>query len=127
MAGGIDPWGSGSVKDYAKLEKEFGIEDFARITPKLEDPMLLMRRGVVFGHRDFGRIAEAMKKREKFVMLTGLMPSGKFHLGHRMVADEIIYLQQHGAKVYLLVADIEAYNMRGKSLEELRKLSLIHI
>ena len=120
----IDPWGSEAVKDYDKLEKEFGIEDFKRLIPKIKDPMLTMRRGIVFGHRDFGRIINAINRKQKFVMLTGLMPSGKFHIGHKMVADEIIYLQQHGAITYLIVADIEAYNMRGQRLEELRKTAI---
>jgi len=120
----IDPWGSGSVKDYGKLIKQFGIEDFKPLLPKIKDPMLTMRRGIVFGHRDFGRIMDAIGKRQKFVMLTGLMPSGKFHLGHKMVAEEIIYLQQKGARTYLLVADIEAYNMRSQKLEELRKTAI---
>jgi tryptophanyl-tRNA synthetase len=83
-----------------------------------------MRRSVIFGQRDFGRVADAMSRKEKFVMLTGLMPSGKFHLGHKMVADEIVYLQEHGATTYLIVADIEAYNMRGRSLEELRSTAV---
>jgi tryptophanyl-tRNA synthetase len=120
----INPWGSESVKDYDRLLKQFGIEDFKKLLPKIKEPMLTMKRGVVFGHRDFGRIIDAMKKKQKFVMLTGLMPSGKFHLGHKMVADEIIYLQKHGSKTYLLVADIEAYNMRGQKLEELRKTAI---
>jgi tryptophanyl-tRNA synthetase len=120
----IDPWGSDSVKDYGKLIKQFGIEDFSKLLPKIREPMLTMRRGIVFGHRDFGKVVDAMKNRKKFVMLTGLMPSGKFHLGHKMVADEIIYLQQHGSTTYLLVADIEAYNMRGQKLEELRKTAI---
>jgi len=120
----INPWGSESVKDYDKLLKQFGIEDFKQLMPKIKDPMLTMKRGIIFGHRDFGRIVDAIQKRRKFVMLTGLMPSGKFHLGHKMVADEIIYLQQKGARTYLLVADIEAYNMRGQKLEELRKTAI---
>lgn len=124
MQNRIDPWGSEAVKDYDKLEKEFGIEDFKKLLPKIKDPMLTMRRGIVFGHRDFGRIINAINKKQKFVMLTGLMPSGKFHLGHKMVADEVIYLQQHGAITYLIVADIEAYNMRSQRLEELRKIAI---
>ena len=120
----IDPWSSQDVKDYGKLRDEFGIEPFAPLLRKIKNPSLLMKRGVVFGHRDFGRIIDAIDKNNKFVMLTGLMPSGKFHLGHKMVADEIIYLQEHGARTYLLVADIEAHNMRDKSLEELREIAI---
>jgi tryptophanyl-tRNA synthetase len=120
----IDPWGSFQIKDYSKLIKEFGIEGFRPLLSKLPDPLVSMRRGVVFGHRGFGLVAEAIERRKKFVMLTGLMPSGKFHIGHKMVAEEIIYLQKHGARTYICVADIEAYNMRNQRLEELRKVAI---
>jgi tryptophanyl-tRNA synthetase len=120
----IDPWEQGAVKDYGRLMKEFGIEPFSSVLSKVSQPSLYMRRGVIFGHRDFSRIADCMKQKKPFVMLTGLMPSGKFHLGHKMVADEFIYLQERGAKVYICVADIEAYNMRDKGLKELRKTAI---
>jgi tryptophanyl-tRNA synthetase len=90
----------------------------------MPEPDIYMRRGMMFGHRDLGRIADCISKNKPFVMMTGLMPSGKFHLGHKMLADEMVYFQQHGAKVYLCVADIEAYNTRGVSLEEGRKTAV---
>jgi len=120
----IDPWSQNGVNDYGRLMRDFGIEPFGPLLKRIPDPSLYMRRGVIFGHRDFGRVAERIRKKKPFIMLTGLMPSGKFHLGHKMVADEFIYLQKHGAKTYICVADIEAYNMRGQSLEELRKTAI---
>ncbi len=118
----IDPWKNFEVKDYDKICAEFGIEKFP--FKDMKNAPVFMRRGLVFGSRDFSRILNCMKKKEKFVMLTGLMPSGKFHIGHKMVADQIIYYQNIGADIYLLVADIEAYNMRDKSLEELKKIAI---
>jgi len=120
----IDPWSQAGIKDYDRLIKDFGIEPFRPLLNRIPDPHLYMRRGVIFGHRNFGKIADCIRKKKPFVMLTGLMPSGKFHLGHKMVADEFIYLQQKGAKTYIVVADIEAYNMRGQTLEELRKTAI---
>ena len=121
----IDPWDSGiEVKDYSRLLMEFGMQDFRQLAGRVKNPLPVMRRGVVFGHRDFDRIINAISRKEKFVLMTGLMPSGKFHIGHKMVADEIVYMQKHGARVYLCVADIEAYNMRSGSLEELRKTAI---
>jgi len=118
----IDPWKNFDVKDYDGICKQFGIEKFPY--REMKDSPTFMRRGLVFGSRDFSRVLSCIKKKEKFVMLTGLMPSGKFHIGHKMVADQIIYYQNMGADIYLLVADIEAYNMRDKSLEELRKIAV---
>ena len=57
-------------------------------------------------------------------MMTGLMPSGRFHFGHKMVADQIIFYQKLGAKIYLTVADIEAYNSRNSNFDELRKTAI---
>ncbi len=121
----LDPWASGiRIEDYNKVIKEFGIGHFSDMLKRISEPNLYMKRGIIYGHRDFKQIADAIRKKEKYVMMTGLMPSGKMHFGHKMVADEIIWFQNHGAKVYVAVADIEAYLMRGSSLEELRKVAI---
>ena len=120
----IDPWGSQAFGDYDKLLKEFGIKTFRSILGRIPDPHMLMRRGVIFGHRDFERIADCMKNRKEFVMMTGLMPSGRFHIGHKMIADQIIYYQGLGAKIFLCVADVEAYNMRNIPMEKLRRTAV---
>ena len=120
----LDPWSSESVRDYDKLVTDFGMERFRPLLKKMPAPHLFMKRGIIFGHRDFGRILDAVKKKNKFVMLTGLMPSGKFHLGHMMVAEQIIYYQKLGATVFVCAADIEAFNMRGITLEKGRKAAI---
>jgi len=121
----INPWGSGDVKDYEKLSQEFGIQPFAPLLKRMKEPHLLMRRGIVFGHRDFDKILDAVARKEGYAMMTGLMPSGKFHLGHKVLAEQIIYHQQTlGAKIFLCVADIEAYNMRIDNMEELRRIAI---
>jgi len=84
----------------------------------------LFRRGIVYAHRDFERIAGAIATKKKFVMMTGLMPSGRFHFGHKLVADQIIFYQKLGAKIYLAVADIEAYNSRLPNIEQLRQIAI---
>jgi len=124
MAKRIDPWGSQAFRDYEKLLKDFGIKPFKPLLKRIPNPNLFMRRGVIFGHRDFGRIAGCIKKKKEFVMMTGLMPSGKFHIGHKMLAEQIIYYQKLGAKIYLCVADIEAYNIRKTSMDELMRTAI---
>ncbi|MEK6835792.1 MAG: tryptophan--tRNA ligase, partial [Nanoarchaeota archaeon] len=90
----IDPWGSIDIKDYGKLSKEFGIKPFKEILFRIKKPSLYMRRNIIYGHKDFWIILDAINKKQKFAMLTGLMPSGKFHLGHKVIADQIIYYQR---------------------------------
>jgi tryptophanyl-tRNA synthetase len=53
--------------------------------------------------------------------MTGLMPSGKFHIGHKMVADEIIWLQELGAQTFICAADVESYLMRDIGFEQAKK------
>lgn len=120
----IDPWKSQDIKDYGKLIEQFGIKDFRKILKRIPDPHLLMRREIVFGHRDFERILDAYRKKKPFAMMTGLMPSGKFHLGHKALAEQFIFYQNLGAELFIAVADIEAYNMRKQSLEEMRKIAI---
>jgi tryptophanyl-tRNA synthetase len=120
----IDPWGSQAFRDYGKLLEDFGIKPFRPLLKKIPRPHLLMRRNAIFGHRDFERIADCMKKGKEFAMMTGLMPSGKFHIGHKVIADQITYYQGLGAMIFLCVADLEAYNMRKSSMEELRRIAI---
>jgi len=120
----IDPWASLEVKDYGEAMKEFGIESISDLYKKLPIKHHYFSRGIVFGHKDFGRIVEAVNQRKPFVMMTGLMPSGKFHLGHKVVADMIIYLQKLGAECYVAVADIEATLTRNIPREEAKRIAI---
>ena len=120
----LDPWGQVNIKDYNKLCKEFGINHFSSILKDVPKPSLYMRRGIIFGHKDFNKILEAIKEKKDFVMITGLMPSGTFHLGHKIVADQMIYYQELGAECYITAADIEAYLTRDVSLEKAREIAI---
>ena len=51
----IDPWASTSV-DYDKLVNQFGIQKISDMISEIKDPQRLMKRGVVFGHREFDEI-----------------------------------------------------------------------
>jgi len=66
----------------------------------------------------------AIEQDQDFAMMTGLMPSGDFHFGHKMVADQIVYWQDIGADVFVAVADIEAYATRDMDLEEAREIAV---
>jgi tryptophanyl-tRNA synthetase len=121
----IDPWSSTTYQDYARLRDEFGIEEFSEdLWRDLPHPHRLLRRGVVFGHRGFELIHDAILTQKPWAILTGLMPSGRMHLGHKMVIDEVIYYQSLGADIFIAVADIEAYATRGFSLEETKELAV---
>ena len=111
----LDPWGSSAVDDYRKLFEEFGIESFDDVIGEVPAPHYLMRRGVIFGHRDYRAVARAMRNDEPFAALSGFMPTGDPHIGHKLVFDELIWHQQQGGDVYGLIADLEAHAARGLS------------
>ena len=76
--------------DYEKLIKEFGIKPMPKL-PSIFQGNVLFRRKVIFAHRDFERILDCINKKKKVVMMTGLMPTGKFHLGHMLLAQQFIF------------------------------------
>lgn len=119
----INPWEVSGKIDYGRLIKDFGIKKMPDL-PKQFNVNVLFRRGVVFAHRDFEKILDCIKNKKNFVMMTGLMPTGKFHFGHMLLAQQMIFYQKLGAKLYICVADIEAYNSRNQSLEESRKIAI---
>ncbi|MDY6817513.1 MAG: tryptophan--tRNA ligase [Halobacteriales archaeon] len=115
----LDPWGSAKIDDYGNLFRDFGIEEFDDVLPDVPNPHYLMRRGIIFGHRDYNRVAEALRNDESAAVLSGFMPTGDPHIGHKMVFDEIIWHQQQGADAYGLIADLEAHSARGLSWAEI--------
>jgi len=120
----IDPWASSQSTDYQRLRDEFGIEAFD--PDVMPEPSPLMQRGVIFGHRGFDSVARAIRMADPWGVLTGLMPSGPMHLGHKLVMDQVTYYQRLGADVTITVADIEAWATRGMSLEKAREIAYEH-
>ncbi|MGB7787671.1 tryptophan--tRNA ligase [Methanoregula sp.] len=114
----INPWSSTPSLDIAKTFAEFGIDPIAPVIPELPEVPYFMRRGIVVGHRDYGQIAQAIKHKTPFHILTGFMPSGHPHLGHLMVMKEVVWHVQQGGNGYITIADREAYAVRGLSWEK---------
>jgi len=116
----IDPWGSFLVKDYEKLIGQYGLEPFTdELLAKIPNPNKLMRRKVVFAHTDLNRVVDAINQKKEFYALTGIMPTlEKIHLGTKLVIENMRYFQDHGARTFVLVADLESAATRGVSLEE---------
>ena len=120
--GNIDPWSSEQSTDYDRMIEQFGL------TPmnlgSMPNPGMLHRRGIVFAHRDLDEITESITKGDPFGVLTGLMPSGRMHLGHSMVIEQVRWFQEQGADVTVAVADLEALATRGTSLPKGRETAL---
>ena len=118
----IDPWASKGIKNYDEICEKFGLEKIDHTT--LPEPTHLHRRGIIFAHRDLDSILNARKAGKPFGVLSGLMPSGQMHLGHKMVIDQAKWFQDLGGDVTIAVADLEAHATRGLSLEKCRKYAV---
>jgi tryptophanyl-tRNA synthetase len=121
----LDPWGTGAVKDYSRLQSEFGIEPVAPLLSRFKNPSPHLSRGIDFGQRDLGRVLDAVDKNEPYAVMSGIKPTGDFHLGTKMTADDMVYFQSLSKKgtVFYAVADVEAYADNGLSFEQTSKIA----
>ena len=120
----LDPWKSSEISDYSKLFDEFGISPFSEVLNEIQNPHKYMRRGIIFGHRGYDMIADAMKENKPFVVLDGFMPTGKAHFGHKMVMDQIVWYQKQGAIAVVGIADREAHAVRGLTWDECKQIGV---
>ncbi|HJM67238.1 MAG TPA: tryptophan--tRNA ligase [Candidatus Thalassarchaeaceae archaeon] len=118
----IDPWSSQQSTDYSRIRDQFGLGTIQGMD--IPDPSMLHRRGIIFAQRDLDVVLDAARKKDPFGVLTGLMPSGRMHLGHSMVIEQVKWFQNQGADVTIAVADLEAHATRGMSLEQCRTNAL---
>jgi tryptophanyl-tRNA synthetase len=121
----LDPFGiATTIENYEYLYEEFGIQPFKPLLPEISSPTASIRRGVIFGHRDFDRILKAITEKKDFAVMSGIKPTGEFHLGSLMTACEVIYFQKLGATAFYCIADIEAYENNNISLEKSEKIAV---
>ena len=114
----IDPWSSQQSTDYSRIRDEFGLGSIEGMA--IPNPSMLHRRGIIFAQRDLDVVLDSARRRDPFGVLTGLMPSGRMHLGHSMVIEQVKWFQSQGADVTIAVADLEAHATRGMSLDNCR-------
>lgn len=119
----VTPWEVKGTIDYDRLIQQFGLKHLGTV-PEQFMQSYLFRRNIVFAQRDFSRIIKCIRENQPFAMMTGLMPSGKFHFGHKVIADQMILYQTLGARVYVTVADVEAYNSRDTDLAKLQRIAI---
>jgi len=121
----LDPWGTSTVKDYSRLRSEFGIEPVTPLLPRFKRPSPHLSRGIDFGQRDLGRILDAVDNNKPYAVMSGIKPTGDFHLGTKMTADDMVYFQSLSKKgtVFYAVADVEAYADNGLAFEETSKIA----
>lgn len=122
----VTPWEVKGKLNYEKLMAEFGLQPLPPLPEEFRNN-LLFRREKVFAQRDMIQILDAIKNQKRFVVMTGMVPNGAFHIGHLIVARQLAFYQKLGAKLYICIADLEAYNARGQGIEESRRIAQDYI
>ncbi len=125
----LDPWGASAVKDYSRLQEEFGIEPVGPLLPRFKHPSTHLSRGIDFGQRDLSRVLDAVDHNRPYAVMSGIKPDLAFHLGNKMTADDMIYFQSLSKKatVYYSIADVEAYADNGLSFKETGKTAVRNV
>lgn len=121
----LDPWGSSSIKDYSRLQSEFGIEPVTPLLKRFKRLSHHLSRGIDFGQRDLARVLDAVDKNKPYAVMSGIKPDGSFHLGNKMTADDMVYFQSLSEKaiVFYAIADVEAYADNGLSFKDTSKIA----
>jgi tryptophanyl-tRNA synthetase len=125
----LDPWGSSDVVDYSKLFAEFGIEPISNISTKFPRNHRLLRRGMWFGHRDLASVFERAIRGDPYSVMSGIKPTGVFHLGTKTTAEGMVYFQSLSKRstVFYSVADVEAYCDNGLKFSESHELAVSNL
>jgi len=125
----LDPWGTTAVKDYSRLQAEFGIEPIGPLLSRFKKPSPHLSRGIDFGHRDLARVLDAVDKNKTYAVMSGIKPDGAFHLGNKMTADDMVYFQSLSKKatVFYAIADVEAYADNGLPFNETAKFAIKNV
>ena len=119
----VTPWEVSGRVDYDRLMRDFGTHPIAgsvakRLETILGDKAYLVRRKILFSHRDLGLALEDYDKGKGFFLYTGRGPSGPMHIGHITQFYLTKWLQdKFHVNVYIQITDDE------KFLEESRNLS----
>ncbi|MEM2678401.1 MAG: tryptophan--tRNA ligase, partial [Thermofilaceae archaeon] len=109
---------------------EFGIEPLTdELVERLPFQHRLIRRRVIFGHRDLGLILKAIEEDGSYAVMTGIKPSGDYHLGAKLTSEEFIYFQSLSPKAFgfFAIADLEAYADNKIPLEESHRIALSNL
>ncbi|KAI9699733.1 MAG: hypothetical protein M1836_002767 [Candelina mexicana] len=122
VQGGTDKDGRPLAIDYNKLVNEFQtklidnelLARFERLTGRR--PHRLMRRKIVFSHRELDQILDRYEKKEPFFLYTGRGPSSdSMHIGHVIPFEFTKYLQEvFDVPLVIMLTDDEKYLFNPK-------------
>ena len=133
VSGGVDEHGKAKAIDYGMLIEHFGsqridavlLTRFEKVTG--HKPHRLLRRGMVFSHRDLTQILDKYEKGVPFFLYTGRGPSSdSMHVGHTIPFEFTKYLQDvfDVPLVIMLTDDEKFFHTPRLSLEDCQRFAL---
>jgi len=111
----VTPWEVRGAIDYDRLITQFGTERIGpelleRIRKAAGDLHPMLRRGVVYSHRDMDWILDEYDRGNPFALYTGRGPSSGIHVGHMLPWFFTKWLQdKFGATLYFQITDDEKF------------------
>ncbi|MCL4363488.1 tryptophan--tRNA ligase [Candidatus Marsarchaeota archaeon] len=98
-------------EDKEKLIVAFGASRIEELKKKPD--YVSFNNGFLTSHRDFDKFYERLLNHEKSAIVSGLNPSGQFHIGHIGVFDTNLFFQkEYGIDLYAPISDDESYVAR---------------
>lgn len=122
--------------DYDHLITQFGCQKFSQEHTRAFAEMSasgrvhrLLRRNLVFAHRDIESILECLRRNEKFFLYTGRGPSSRsMHIGHSIPLILCKYLQDaFGVPLVVQITDDEKFLCKDIKLDDVRANALENI
>ncbi len=80
-----------------------------------------IKRDLLIAHLDFDKFINSLLKGKKTAVISGLSASGEIHLGSKIILNEMLFFQNYGSDVYLVIGDIDALLTRNKNYFDINK------
>jgi len=125
----VDALDSGVVENYDRLISEFGIKPISDVIDLIPEDQrhMFISRDIMFGHTDLERVLDAVNNKRPFAVMTGIKPSGRYHIGSLSTVSEVIYFQKLGGRVSFAIADIESYVANGMPFDKAAELAIDNV
>ncbi len=111
------------LEDYYENKRiEMGLQGTDRLMNYLDDPGPFFYRKIIYAHKDFDLILDAVDKKQPWMIVSGLNPSGPLHFGHKAMFDVLLWFQrERGATIHIPVTSDETYVVdKARSLKQSR-------
>lgn len=114
---------------YENKRLEMGLQNTDRLISYLDNPGPFFYRKIIYAHKDFDHILDAIDKKQPWVIVSGLNPSGPLHFGHKAMFDILLWFQRElGATIQIPITSDETYVVdKAKSLKQSRHFAYEYV